>query len=394
MKYKQELREAVAGEDFAGVRRLFEPSDLASNDYNGSLLHLAAKFGTLEIVKFLVENGAELNRKCGIFEAPAVTYAAGKGNVEIACYLVEAGSMLDTSHALRNPLVQAAENGHLDIVKCLLATKIDPHVTYRIPTGALINALTEAEQNGHTEIAALLKAHGCRRPTEGVDKPIWEPPADMMVNQTPELDQYHQIIEYLELRFGPVDPTGQQEILPPLEDMSVSINAIRPNDEHPYLVLFTNGMSDRAMKVPPGQEAWQYAELVMHLPPEWPHPSEADSDPQWLWPIQWLRKMAYYPHLNETWLGLPAAIVSSADPPEPLGPNTDQSCLLMVPDFANLDPPLQRKDGELVHFFTVVPLYTQERDYELKHGMTEFFKRFIEKKVPMTVDTSRPSFMR
>jgi hypothetical protein len=158
-------------------------------------------------------------------------------------------------------------------------------------------------------------------------------------------------------------------------------------------VLFTNGMSDRSMKVPPGHESWQYAELVMHLPPDWPHPRDANGAPQWLWPVQWLRKAAYMPHLNETWLAPPGTIISSADPPEPLGPNTKQTCLLLVPRFANLEMPLKKEDGHQVNFWTVVPLYTDERDYELQHGMQAFFKRFIERRVPMTVDTTRASFV-
>jgi hypothetical protein len=168
---------------------------------------------------------------------------------------------------------------------------------------------------------------------------------------------------------------------------------IRPTEKHPYLVLFTNGMSDLPMTVPTGSDEWQYAELVMHLPPDWPHPREAEADPQWLWPAQWLRKAAYMPHLNDTWLAPPGTIVSSADQPEPLGPNTRQTCLLLVPRFANLNVPLKTEDGRVINFWTVVPLYTEERDYELRHGMRAFYQRFMEKKVPMTVDIDRPSFV-
>ena len=64
----------------------------------------------------------------------------------------------------------------------------------------------------------------------------------------------------------------------------------------------------------------------------------------------------------------------------------------MVPRFANLQIPLQMDDGRLVHFFTVIPLYTAERDYEVNNGLDAFFNKFIESKVPMTVDPERPSF--
>lgn len=65
---------------------------------------------------------------------------------------------------------------------------------------------------------------------------------------------------------------------------------------------------------------------------------------------------------------------------------------LLIPDFAYLDQPLQASDGNPVHFFTVVPLYTEERKYELKHEMEAFLKQFAEHRVPVTVEPDRPSF--
>lgn len=391
MNYKPELDEAIEAGDLDMVRQQFEPSDLASDDYDGSLLHNAATWGTLEIVKFLVESGAEINRSGGTYNCPAITYAAGRGKLAIVRYLFEAGSVLDTSHAVKNALMNAAEEGHFDVVEFLLTTGIDPQATYRIPAGNLINAYTQAEQGRHKEIVGLLTAYGCHRPVEGVDIPLWEPKG-WKAEKTPAASKSQSIVEYMEQRFGPVDSNGMRELLPLMDGISVAVNIIPPNDMHPFLVLFTNGMSDLPMTVPVGQEAWRYAELVMHLPADWVHPAQANGDPQWMWPVQWLRKMAYYPHLQETWLGLPAAIVSSDDPPVPLGPNTKQACLFMIPDFANLNPPFKKPDGSPVHFFTVVPLYTEERDYELKHGMMSFLRQFSEKAVPITVDVNRPCF--
>lgn len=394
MDINYELREAIDSGDLDKVREHFKPSDLASNDYGGdsSVLHYAAEYGTLDIVKFLVEQGAELDRLGGTWKAPPVTYSANEGKLDIVRYLVEAGASCDISRPFRNPLLRAAEEGHLEVVEYLLTTTIDRHATYRLPTGVLINALVEAEQNSHEKVVALLKANGCHRPVEEVDIPLWEPPLDRRLDLTPEFKQYQETVRYMEQRFGPADPNGMQELLPVIEGMSVAINVIRPNEVHPYLVLFTNGMSERPMKVPPSQDAWQYAELVMHLPSDWVHPRDANGDPKWLWPVQWLRKMAYYPHVNDTWLGLPATIVSSDAPPVPLGPNTSQSCLFLVPDFSLLNPPLQRADGSLVHFYTVTPLYTEERDFEKQHGMKAFLTRFSQARVPMNVNLNRPNF--
>ncbi len=389
-----DMQIAIEEGDFEKFRELFEPSDIDFFDEStGSWLHTAATFGTIEIAKFLVENGVKVNRLGGTFDAPAITYAAREGKLDIVEYLFDAGSKLDLSHAVNNPLVQAAGEGHFDVVEFLLTTDIDPHATYRVPAGNLINALTKAEGRGHTKVAELLKSHGCHHPVEGVDIPLWEPASEQEMDQNPESGRAREIIEYMEKQFGPADKDGMQELIPVMDEISVSINIIPPNEAHPYLVIFTNGMSDLPMEVPKGQEASQYAELVMHLPADWPHPRDAISDPQWIWPVQWLRKLAYIPHLNETWLGLPAAIVSSDDPPVPLGPNTKQTCMLLIPDHENLDPPLTTSDGTEIHFHTVTPLYTEERDFELEHGMKAFFERFSEKGVSLIVDVDRPNFV-
>jgi hypothetical protein len=388
----RELREAIETGDLGLVRHTCKQSDLGWDEVDGTALHYTAYFGTREIAEFFVDLGIDINRRGGTYDAPALTYAAEQGNVNVVKYLLLLGADIDISHVLRNPLTRAAEEGHVDVVKLLLDAGVNPLATYRIPTGKLINALSIAEDNGHQDVANILRSRGCKRPVEGVDVPIWEPSKSVMMEQIANITSSGQIIDYIQLRFGPVDELGLQELLPVVDGLSVTINVIRPNEYHPYLVLFTNGMSDLPMNVPAGQEDWRFAELVIHLPADWPHPRDVGQDSPWLWPVQWLRKMAYYPHLNKTWLGRPAAIVSSDEPPKPLGANTDQTCLLMVPDFANLGDPLQRGDGTKVHFFTVVPLHTAERDYELKNGMKAFFEQFIEHKVPMTVDVNRESF--
>ncbi len=388
-----ELNRAIKKNDLPKVQRLLKPSDLAATDYNNNVLHLAASRGATDVVAFLLEQGADIEHRCGLYDATAIVEAAESGHLDTVRCFVEAGAQLDTSDSLRNPLMRAAKQGHSDVVAYLLTTSIDPHATYRLPTGALENAYTEGENSRNQEVIDLLAAHGCRRPVEGVDKPLWEPPPDQMVNQTPEFKRHQQITAYMESKFGPADPNGMQELLPVVEGMSVSINIIPPNDKHRFMVLFTSGMSGRPMNVPEGQEEWQFAELLIHLPADWPHPADASRDPNCMWPLKWLRKMAYYPHLENTWLGRPAAIVSSADPPEPLGPNTSQTCLMMAPDFSNLKVPLEREDGKPVHFFTLLPLYTEERDYELQHGMRPFLERLVEQKVPMTVVLDRPRFV-
>jgi len=175
MDYEYELQVAIEDKDFYQFVQLFELNDLGCHDYERSLLHSAATFGTLQMVKFLVSKGADVNRRCERDCYLALTDAADSGKVEIARFLIGVGSEIDISDAMQNPLMRAAQKGHRDVVEYLLSTSIDRHACYRIPDGTLINAFTEAQQSGNRKLVKLLKAEGCRKPVEGVDIPLWEP---------------------------------------------------------------------------------------------------------------------------------------------------------------------------------------------------------------------------
>ena len=51
---------------------------------------------------------------------------------------------------------------------------------------------------------------------------------------------------------------------------------------------------------------------------------------EFYWPIEWLKRIARYPHDNETWLGGPHTIIANDEPPEPFAPNTKMSCLMLL----------------------------------------------------------------
>jgi hypothetical protein len=287
-------------------------------------------------------------------------------------------------------MFDAIYNGHAEIAKLLLAAGIDAHVVYRSVTGKLKNALSFAQERGETEIADLLIKAGCRLPIEGVDKPVWEP-EEIEVHEPTVEDKAHEQIKLLmsEL-FGPVDPLALQEIVPVDSDVHVAINVIRPNDRDPHLTLFTTGMSDRALEVPKGQEEYQYAELLMRLPGAWPHPRDRGAGDDTFWPFEWLRKVAYYPHLNETWLGGAMTIISSDDPPVPLGPNTKQTCLLLLANFMDWSPIVVEGDKK-VRIYTVIPIFTEERDFEIKHGIKPLFERLQKRGYLDAVNVARKS---
>jgi hypothetical protein len=101
-----------------------------------------------------------------------------------------------------------------------------------------------------------------------------------------------------------------------------------------------------------------------------------------------MREIAYSPHLNDTWLGSRRAIFSRDEPPTPLGPNTAQSCLLLLSDFSDWSP-VVLDDGRSIKFYTVIPIYTEERDLAVDQGLPALLERLLDREISAVVDVTR-----
>lgn len=76
------------------------------------------------------------------------------GFLEVADFLIKAGA--DVELGASTPLMEAAQEGHLDLVRYLLESTSDVHA--QTQTGD--TALTYACENGHTDVADLLLQYG------------------------------------------------------------------------------------------------------------------------------------------------------------------------------------------------------------------------------------------
>jgi hypothetical protein len=138
--------------------------------------------------------------------------------------------------------------------------------------------------------------------------------------------------------------------------------------EHPFLTLFTVGLSEHLLATPAFGTKEALVELMMHLPFTWPMEGEYAQDPQFQWPLNWIRTLPQ--HILSGTIPLPGThvIISNDEPPVPLGPGTEQTCLLLIADFYQCFP-IETSEGQKIHFYHVVPLYTEERDFEKANGM-------------------------
>jgi hypothetical protein len=64
------------------------------------------------------------------------------------------------------------------------------------------------------------------------------------------------------------------------------------------------------------------------------------------------------------------------------------SCLLLIADFDAWSP-IPLDDGKRIHFYTVTPLYTEERDFEKQHGIVPLLERLHASGASTVVDLHR-----
>lgn len=126
----------------------------------GTWLHMASSHGQLEIAKWLVSQGADLDAIGGVGDRRPIDEAAAAGHVEIVRLLIESGAKLDASNSIRNPLFAAIVGGlsfsHTAVAKLLIDAGID--TTIRYPNLHNMDALEYAKEWGRSEIVALLES--------------------------------------------------------------------------------------------------------------------------------------------------------------------------------------------------------------------------------------------
>ncbi|RDW75101.1 hypothetical protein BP6252_06243 [Coleophoma cylindrospora] len=115
-------------------------------------LHWASHNGHINIVKLLLEKGADVNAADKDSCSP-LYWASQDGQIDVVKLLLEKGASINTAeHTGWTPLHRASEDGHVDVVKLLLEM------------GANINAtgmngkapLYIASKNGHGDVVKLL----------------------------------------------------------------------------------------------------------------------------------------------------------------------------------------------------------------------------------------------
>lgn len=130
---------------------------------DGKLIHRAVKEGYFDIVKLLIEMGADVNEGTDYYRETPLHLAAEKGFLEIIKLLLDNGAIINILTTIhQTPLYVAATNGRLEVVEFLLKR------------GAGLNDLENdwccgnkrvlfcAAEAGFTDVVKMLLAYGAK----------------------------------------------------------------------------------------------------------------------------------------------------------------------------------------------------------------------------------------
>lgn len=212
------------------------------------------------------------------------------------------------------------------------------------------------------------------------------------------------IDRHLEEHLGPIASVFHEIISPTVH---LDVHVIAPTDQRPVWTLVTSGMAERPMQEPDGIEGCQFAELTLSLPADWPGlgdefferttsaPDHPRRDEAHYWSIRLLKFLARFPHDFNTWVWYGHSF-PYGDPPEPFAPGVPFVGSVLFPSMlASADDGFGRiKSGDRdIVLFGIWPLYLEELEFKLDHGMDKLVDRFEAAGMgpPEIIDIHRPN---
>lgn len=334
---------------------------------------MAAMEGKLPIIEALVALGLKVNESDDHslpgepFYQPEgpIVHAAAAGHLDIVRWLLEHGAQINyvvNGRPRCQPLIYAATNGHLDIVKLLVEYGADLH-----SDRGGVYASTQAEDFRHFEVRDYLRSLGVKT---------------MREKYPPDYESAHRcFIDDMTFQRGPM--RGFRVEIPgePLVVLRESVG----NEVVPTHTIFTVGLSDH--RLPFRGEPDSCAELRFMLPSDWPLDENALRDARWNWPIEHLKRIVAELRSATQWPEEPTFFMNG-DPPTPLGPGTLFSGWLCVVDNG---ASIQVPDYRWINIWSLYPIYNEEHELIKSQGLKAFIKKSREQKMPLHIVPDRPN---
>ena len=193
-----------------------------------------------------------------------------------------------------------------------------------------------------------------------------------------------EVIDFFEKLYRKVNSNSISEIVS--SEPQIEIHIAKPQGPEGCITLFTTGMSYLPMEVASDEKEFRYAEIFIQLPASWPLSFDALRQPEFGWPITWIRKIAKFPHQSGVSIGLVAAL-PEIKKSECFPVNSKFSGMLVLAEAS-----FKRKDsGGVVQLYRLLPLHLGELELERDEGIAKLLTTLDTNEVSFVVDPERKS---
>jgi uncharacterized protein len=124
----------------------------------GNWLIYACQYGSISVIKYLIDRGIDINGTNNAGDQSPLEAATSAGRVEVVSFLVKNGAVPGTRTARLNPLFGAVIGESVECAQLILATGIDARLRYVMgdSNNPSIDALAFALLQGQSDIANLI----------------------------------------------------------------------------------------------------------------------------------------------------------------------------------------------------------------------------------------------
>jgi hypothetical protein len=150
-------------------------------------------------------------------------------------------------------------------------------------------------------------------------------------------------------------------------------------------MLFTVGLSDRRLATE--WEEFAFGELKLPLSADWFLSETNVGDPNWNWPVEWLKRIVIDLRQGIRWPAAPV-MFPNGDPPTPFSQATKFCCWLCLPVQGGS---IQIPDCRWIDFHSLFALYAEEMQLVRNRGHEALVRRFHARGLPTHLILNRPN---
>lgn len=311
---------------------------------------------TFEQLKWLHENRADINFRHKSTNQNSLNSLISNGRLPEIKYFIEKGLEYDFIFFRKD-----AGSGEIT------------HVQTPVDCAIMIN---------QQEIADYLLSLGVKPATqEQIEKhmPTKKSFVQKLFGKLKKVNERKELIEYFIDEVGPVNNLSLKEIVGDFEIIS-----IEPTEDQPWRTLVTYGVSKKAMKT--DDEDLKYCEIAIQLPSNWPLDKNSLKNPEYSWPVEWLKDMSVYPFQNDVLIKDQDTIAGDGSA---FASNTKLNSFFIMQDPQFHGAMLSNR--KFINFYTLIPLYQEECEDIRKNGVVPVITKFEENLIGQTVEIDRPN---